>query len=242
MKYIFSFFIPIIIILTFISCSNRHEKYLENIKGEWINDFTIIVDTENVIVYRFENDTNFSLFSDWYYEDGKYKINNDTIRITDFDNKTKSYIIEKLSKDSLIFNENGNMYRLHRKSLDYDSKLEFERITIISEGCSDGCNKYSIVLNKNGNVDFQIENKEHLKFKFEKSEIKELDSLFKYSYINKVNDKNLFLTKDGEVIKIKFEYNNQSKTIIGSTLNFPFSINPIVYKIIDLSYKKKKQK
>lgn len=242
MKYIFPFFIPIIIILTFISCSNKHEKHTENIKGEWINDFTIIGDTETVIVYSFENDTSCSLFSDWYYKDGKYKINNDTIRITYFDNKTKSYIIEKLSKDSLIFNENGNMHRLHRKSLDYDSELEFERITIISEGCSDGCNKYSIVLNKNGNVDYQIENKEHLRLKLEKSEIKELDSLFKYSYINKVNDKNLYLTIDGEVIKVKFEYNNQSKTIIGSTLNFPFSIIPIVDKIIDLSYEKKKPK
>ena len=242
MKCIFSFFIPIIIILTFISCSNRHEKYIENIKGEWINDFTIIGDTETVIVYNFENDTSCSLFFDWYYKDGKYKINNDTIRITYFDNETKNYKIEKLSKDSLILNENGNVYRLHRKSLDYDSELEFERIIIISEGCIDGCNKYSIVLNKNGDVDYQIENKEHLKFKLEKSEIKELDSLFKYSYINNVNDKNLYLTIDGDLIKVKFEYNNQSKTIIGSTLNFPFSINPIVHKIIDFSYERKKTK
>ncbi len=242
MKYIFSFFIPIIIILTFISCSNRHEKYIESIKGEWINDFTIIGDTETVIVYNFENDTSCSLFLDWYYKDGKYKINNDTVRITYFDNKTKNYKIEKLSEDSLILNENGNVYRLHRKLLDFDSELVFEKITIISEGCNDGCSKFSIVLNKNGNVDYQIENKEHLKFNLEKSEIKELDSLFKYSYINKVNNKNSYLTIDGEVIKVKFEYNNQSKTFIGSTLNFPFSINPIVYKIIDLSYRKKKQK
>jgi len=203
--------------------------------GTWFFDTERIYDSQFELGLCFDKDTICELNNDDYVEYANFQIINDTIIFKDDKEQTQKYIIKKHTNDSLILLINGKERRLHNEKLEFNDILKFNKITIVVGKEINPL--FFIILDSLGNVfaEERVDKDRIVKknFKLISTELNMIDSLLKFSCIDKTDT----IGWDGWVYdglpkSIKFEYNNKSTTIQTKKDFFPYRIAPIYYHIM----------
>ena len=154
-------------------------------------------------------------------------------------------VIKRFTNDSLILLDNGEEKRLHNQRLEFNNNLKFSKITITIEKYYE-TPQLVVVLDSLGNIFAEgrlkffaakekIIKDEIIKknFKLNSTELNMIDSLFKFSCIDKTDTIGWDSGDDGWPKSMKFEYNNKSTIIRTIDMTMPHRIQPIYYHLIE---------
>ena len=220
------------------SCTTSREKEELRLDGDWmyLKDTTEIV--VNYVGLRFLDDTLFTIKNGGLWQEGRYFLRGDTVYVEEFGGKLTTYEVLKFSADSLRISRYGHSDDYYSRRLEFNPELEFNEIKLEGGTCFGECPHFVMTVERNGEVNFKglkngkfIGNKEYL---IEKEKINKIDSLFKWSYINKIDTTDFYGEDDGWSINITFYYNNgQVTTIKGTRNSMPFRLYGIIWTLLE---------
>jgi len=233
-KQLILYFSILVINILLFSCIQKEKK--NKLDGVWFTDAEWIYSSQSDLGLYFDKDTIYSIYNEAHILDGDgiFQIINDTILFKNHKEQTQKYIIKKHTNDSLILLINGEEKRLHNERLEFNDNLKFSKISIIVGEDIDPY--YFITLDSLGNIfaEERIDKEKMIKkqFKLNSSELNRIDSLFKFSCIDKTDTVGWDSGYDGWPKSMKFEYNNKSTVIRTIHFSMPYRIQPIFYRIM----------
>ena len=224
----------IAIVITLFSCIEKEDK--NKLDGIWYIETDFINSSQFDLGFYFDKDTIYEINNIGNMLIGNFQIINDSIIFKDYKEKTQKYIIKKHTNDSLILLINGKEKRLHNQRLEFNDSLKFSKITlIVGEDISP---IFAIVLDSLGNIfaEERVDNEKNItkNFRLNFAELNMIDSLFKFSCINKTDTIGWDLGYDGWLKSMIFEYNNKKTIIKTIDYSMPYRIEPIYYHIMKI--------
>jgi len=216
------------------SCIQKEEK--NKLDGVWYTETKCINSSQRDLGLYFDKDTVYEINNIGYILAGKFQIINDSIIFKDYKEQTQKYIIKTHTNDSLILLINGKEKRLHNKRVEFNDNLQFSKITIVVG--KDINPQFDIALDSLGNIfaEERVDKDKIIKknFKLNSAELNMIDSLFKFSCIDKTDTIGWDSGCDGWPKSMRFEYNNKNTTIRTINFSMPNRINPIYYQIMKI--------
>ena len=232
LRILFFFIITISIIL--FSCIQEKEK--SKLDGIWYIETDCINSSQLYLGLYFDKDTIYEIINTLNVLIGNFQIINDSIIFKDYKEQTQKYIIKKHTNDSLILLINGEEKRLHNERLEFNDNLKFSKITLVVG--EDINPQFVITLDSLGNVfaEERVEKEKIIKknFKINSTELNMIDSLFKFSRIDKTDTIGWNLDYDGWTKSMRFEYNNKNSIIRTNDFSMPYRIEPIYYHLMKI--------
>ena len=213
----------------------------EKLDGVWFTEIEKIKSSQQDLGIIFKNDTIYLINEVGHSVLGKFHVIKDTIVFQDYKKQVQKYLIKRHTADSLILSMNGKDKVFHNQILEFNYNLKFNKITLIIG--KETKPEFIMALDNMGNVITKKRvDKNNFTEKYLKLTINELntvDSLFKYSCIDKADTTNWWLTSDGWPKSMKFEYNGKEKTIRTLDMAMPYRIQPIFYNMINIAVNRK---
>ena len=219
--------------LIFISCSTKHETEMPTVDGDWIFVENVKELAIGYLGLRFENDTLYSLNEGWFTREGKFTINGDTIIVEEFGNKiNKARRIKKLTMDSLIISGSTIDEKYYSRKLEFTDSLKLNELSILAGGCYGECPQFSLNLTDKGLIHFKpirdCKTTTEKEFMLDTKRKNKIDSLFKWTYLQKLDTSKVYSAVDDWVIDIKINYNNGQWTEFRTTdSQVPFRLRRI---------------
>lgn len=216
---------------------------MPTLEGEWIyTTETARINGDDVGV-KFSDGNLLIIRNSGLWQEGKYALSQDTIYIEKFGGVRSRYLINSYQSDSLTFSRGNHPVKLYSRRLEYNPDLKFDKIILETGGCDANCPKFFMVLNSNGDINFEgIYDSKYIgatNFKMDASAFHEVDSLFKWSYIDNLDTSKDYGFIDGWSINITFYYNGKSiKTITGTYSEMPFRLKGILAILIEVARKR----
>jgi hypothetical protein len=217
--------------LLFIGCSTKYEAKRPSIDGEWI-----LVETTNEILsdefgLKFEDDTLYLIADRGLIQEGKFIIRGDTIIVKEFGNRiNKRRRIKQLTTDSLILVGDTKYYS---RRLEFADNLKLDSIKVIADGCLGECPQFNLKLTADGEVNFKpianCKTTQEMTFRIEKEQMNQIDSLFKWTYIHRLDTNSIHVSDDGWLLDISISYNNGRHIRIKTTYyDIPYRLKRIL--------------
>jgi len=169
---------------------------------------------------------------------GKITLKSDTLIFYDeWNSRWRKCLIEKLNKDSLIVIIDGKRLMYHNKRLEYNQSLHFSKISLVLG--KDIAPDLNMILDSTGLLEYSIPSKSiHQIIKLKPEKFLLIDSLFKYSCIDKLSTEKHYSCDDGWPKMMVFEYNNTVKKIYTDGITMPLRLNEIFNRMInEVEYK-----
>lgn len=220
----------LIIGLLGIGCSTKYEAEKPTIDGDWI-----FVDDPNEITVdyyglKFVDDTLYTIADRGLTQEGKFLIKGDTIIVEEFGNViNKQRRIKTFTSDSLILTSGDKYYS---RNLEFTDSLKFNEIDILAGYCFGNCPQFSLRLTDKGLVNFKpiadckvtIEKE----FTLDSKQKTKIDSLFKWTYLQKLDTSKVYGATDDWSIDIEIVYNDGQLIEIKTTRSkIPFRLKAI---------------
>lgn len=165
---------------------------------------------------------------------GRYQIKDDTLSFGNSYKEIVNYRI-KLTSDSLsLTSSSGSTSMYYTRKLEYNGELNFEKIILTTE-LDNGSLTFTI--NKNGKAEFWKERNGKVtkqKFKIEKQRINEIDSVFKWSFIEHIDENIDYSSSFEEPAKLTITYNGGKRATFEGTLSYlPFRLRPMTWYLLN---------
>lgn len=156
----------------------------------------------------------------------KYTITKDSLKIFNLsDKKWDSYKVKKLNNDTLVINRNSSWTTFIKKHYDVKNVPNFDAVIVSASGCYGSCPMVSIMINKNGivnyNGSYHTSAKGSYTSKISKKAFNEISLRFKRANYIKLKDGYGAGTTDGRTVSVLFIKNGK---IIKSIEDDGFSI------------------
>jgi Domain of unknown function (DUF6438) len=121
--------------------------------------------------------------------------------------------------------------------LEFTDNLKFDSIKIIADGCFGECPEFVLKLSSNGHVNFKpIANckvTQEMEFDMGKEQMNKLDSLFKWTYLHKLDTSKISSAVDDWAFDISINYNSGQTIDLRTTHSFiPYRLKRIFGLII----------
>ncbi|GAB3008481.1 hypothetical protein GCM10027284_28770 [Cyclobacterium sediminis] len=225
-----------LIFIIFIHCSPKKENELPiSIEGEWIE---IYEDTEGIYDWsglKFENDTAYRISDFGLVVKGAYSIVENRIITDELDGVLECTILN-LTEDSLKIERNGEVNQYYSRRLEYDKDLKINSISISTYKCMDLCWEFDYRLESDGievfNGKYNTQTLGIRKGKMEDKLLREIESLFKWSNIKRLNPERVPIAMDGWLIEFDINFNdNESISFSTTDFEIPYRIKPIFHLI-----------
>lgn len=213
------------------SCHQSEQDKASVINGEWVLGKHVTRDSKTFTPYsqklEFDDDSvRILIESSNLYMLEAFKLQNDSLMLNGYE-----YRIVKLTKDSLLLENQFYKLFYNRRELDFNPDLQLEKIQLNTGFCLGPCPSFALTLDSNGVIAYL--GKAHCKFQgdttFQISLDKqlEIDSLFKLSQIERVNAADFEPLVDDWEMDITFYYNGTSNQFKGTQSTIPFRLFPI---------------
>jgi len=229
--------LAIIGICGFFSCTTGFkEGDMVSLEGEWI----FIEDTTEIFGHdlglKFRDDTLLTIRNSGLWQEGKYTLKQDTVYIEGFRGQISTYLIRNHVLDTLTLFRHGRIEKLYNRRLEYDPDLKFDKIILETKGCYGNCPEFMLTIHNDGNVNFRgIRNAKYIgekEFKMERQNLHKIDTLFKWSFITRLDTSEFYGAVDGWAMDITFYYNgNNVSTVKGTSMEMPFRLKRIVGRL-----------
>ncbi len=217
----------LIIGLLFIGCSTKYEKEKPTIDGDWI-----FVDNPNEITIdyyglRFKDDTLYTIADRGLTQEGKFIVSGDTIIVEEFGNIiNKQRRIKTFTSDSLILTSGDKYYS---RKLEFTDSLKFNEINILAGYCFGNCPQFSLKLTDKGLIHFKpiadCKVATEQEFKLDSKQKTKIDSLFKWTYLQKLDTTRVYGAIDDWSIDMEIIYNNRQRVELKTTRSqIPFRL------------------
>jgi hypothetical protein len=229
----------LIIGLFFISCSTKDVTEIPTVDGDWI----FIENPEEVSIdylgLRFESDTLYTIHEGGLTHEGKYTIYGDTIIVREFGEViNKQRRIKKLTKDSLILTGGVFDDKYYSRQLEFTENLKLNELKIKAGDCFGDCPEFNLRLTDSGLIQFKpiinCKVTEEKKFTLDATKKNKIDSLFKWTYLHKLDTSKVYSVVDDWTFDIEIIYNSGQRIEFRTTRSYiPFRLKKIFGLIIN---------
>jgi len=191
----------------------------------------------NYVGLRFIDDTLYTIRNGGLWQEGKYSVRGDTIYVEGFEGQITAYEILKFNIDSLTLSRYGDSDDYYSRRLEHSPDLKFDRIRLEGGTCFGECPQFAMTVERDGVVDFKgLKNGKFIgvkKYSLEPETIDKIDSLFKWTYINRIDTTDFYGVDDGWSINATFYYNTDQVTKIkGTSSSMPYRIKGIIWILL----------
>ena len=224
----------IIGIYGFCSCSfGVRQQNVVSLEGEWI----LVEDTTEIFSHdlglKFRDDTLLTIRNSGLWQEGKYTLKHDTVYIEGFGGQISTYLILDHVRDTLTLFRHGKIEKLYNRQLEYDPSLKFDKIILKTRGCYGDCPEFVMSIHYDGKVNFKgVRNAKFIgdkEFKMDGKKVHRIDSLFKWSFITRLDTAEYYGAVDGWAMNVMFYYNgNKVTTVKGTSMEMPVRLKRII--------------
>lgn len=217
----------LIIGLLFIGCSTKYGTDKPTIDGDWIfvdNPDEITID---YLGLKFKDDTLYTIADRGLTQEGKFTISGDTIVVEEFGNIiNKQRRIKTFTSDSLILTDGDKYYS---RKLEFTDSLKFNEINILTGVCFGNCPQFSLSLADNGLIHFKpiadCKVTTEKEFMLDSKHKAKIDSLFKWTYLQRLDTSKVYGATDDWSMDIKISYNDGQRIELKTTRSrIPFRL------------------
>ena len=225
--------------LIFITCSSELRTEVPDIDGDWIFIDNPEEITINYSGLRFDGDTLYTINDSGITQEGKFLVSGDTIIVWEFGEKiNKERRIKKLTKDSLVLTGSTFDEKYYSRKLEFTENLVFNDLRLVSDGCLGNCPEFIVRLSDSGLIQFKpimyCKVTRVREFTLDTKKKNTIDSLFKWSYIQKLDTTKDYGVVDDWGFDIEVIYNDgQTIKFTTSSSKFPFRLKKIFGLLID---------
>lgn len=233
------FIIASLILIAFqLESCDVEKKDTSDIKGNWVLYRTNERIIPGYAALLIKESSIYDVGSIGMTRRGDYIVKNDSLMLSTTKGDKFAFKIVKLSVDSLVLFDGEFQDVYYNEELDYDESLKLKAIHLRTKNCPDECSEISLDVSGVGDAEFTcIENctqPGHSKVGITTKEWQKLDSLFKWSKINKIDTTDLYQAMDDWPMSIEFIYNDSVNVKIrGTEIAMPYRIQPIIYQLIN---------
>jgi hypothetical protein len=203
------------------------------IDGDWIfvdhpDEITI-----DYVGLRFEDDTLYTIRDSGLTHEGKFAISGDTIIIEEFGNKiNKQRRIKTFTSDSLILTGGVFENKYYSRNLEFTDNLHLDNMEIKAEGCFGECPEFTLRLTDSGQIYFKpkvnCKVTQETEFKIDKEKMNKVDSLFKWTYLHKLDTTQISGAVDDWSFDISITYNSGQTVKLKTTYFYiPYRLKKI---------------
>jgi hypothetical protein len=229
----------LIVGLIFICCSTKYETEIPTVDGDWIfieNPEEITVD---YLGLRFESDTLYTIHEGGLTQEGKFTIYGETIIVREFGEKiNKERRIKKLTKDSLIISGGVFDDKYYSRQLEFTENLKLNELIIKAGNCLGNCPEFNLRLTDSGLIHFKpiinCKVTEEKEFTLDATKKSRIDSLFRWTYLHKLDANKVYSVVDDWTFDVEIVYNSGQRIEFRTTRSYiPFRLKKIFGLIIN---------
>ncbi len=216
-----------------MSCSNVQNVESPKIDGDWMCSGTNSDFGDDYLGLRFKDDTLYTIHDNGLIQEGKYSIIGDTLVVEEFGGRiNKNRRIASLTKDSLSITNGFGKY--YSRRLEFSKELKLDSLELIAGVCFGDCPEFRLVMAGDGLIRFvpinncRVTAETH--FVLKPSTMSQIDSLFKWSYINKLDTNKVYRAIDDWRFDIEIVYNDDQRVKVKTTQShIPFRLKRMIY-------------
>jgi hypothetical protein len=210
--------------------------YSQGVIGDWMRVPDKGDIYSNHIGFRFSADSLWDLTNGGRMNYGKYQIRDNILSFSNLQNVVVSYKIN-LSKDSLyLTSASGSVNKYYSRKLEHDPSLSFEKI-VFERRLDDEDRRTTMTVRRNGKAEFKEKRNNKMsrrRFKIEEKRINEIDSAFKWSYIEHIDTTIYYSASFGSPCTLTVTYNrNKVTTIKGTLFHLPLRLKGITWYLLN---------
>lgn len=203
---------------------------MPTVDGDWIFIENPNEITHDYLGLRFESDTLYTIHGGGLTLEGQFTIDGDIIVVREFGDKiNKLRRIKKLTNDSLIVAGSAFDEKYYSRKLEFTDSLRLNELTILAGDCFGDCPQFSLKLNDNGLIQFKpildCKVTNETDFTLDSKKKNKIDSLFKWTYLQKLDTSKVYSALDDWDIGMEIKYNNGQKIEFRTTRSqIPFRL------------------
>jgi hypothetical protein len=220
-----------------IGCSTANPSSQHTINGDWI----LMEYPEGVAIgpvgLRFMEDTMFTITNGGLINEGTFLMSEDTLIVRGFEEEIDKKRVKRLTSDTLVLMDFYLDQKYYSRKLEFTENLELDHLKIVAGTCYGDCPKFTLTLSRTGLIDFKpklnCRTKEDVEFKIDQNKMNRIDSLFKWTYLQKLDTTGEYGAVDDWEFEIAIAYNKQTIKIRATHDYVPYRLKEIFHMIVD---------
>ncbi|WP_276371950.1 hypothetical protein [Chryseolinea sp. H1M3-3] len=223
--------------LIFTGCSSKYETNQPRIDGDWIlMEYPAGIEIGPVGL-RFMDDTLYTITDGGFVNEGVFIMKDDTLITRDFDQKFDKQRIQKLTDDTLVLTGLYLDKKYYSRKLEFIDNLKFDNIEIVAGTCFGDCPEFILNLTDAGLINFKpklnCKSTEQVEFILGQEKMKKIDSLFKWTYLHKLDTTRTGAAVDDWAFEIAIIFNQQKIKLKTTHDYIPHRLKGIFHLLID---------